>query len=105
MPGQNANRPPHTPPSGFVRMGAFGLGAGRRSVLGRGRVLAANLALHPDEPDGGDRTGLWVRRAAVAGNLALDPDEPDGAVWPDGGGGCALVSGRCCIWIRFGQPG
>ncbi len=34
---------------------------------------------------------------ALAANLALDPDEPDGGVWPDGGGGCPLVSGRCCI--------
>jgi hypothetical protein len=56
------------------------------------------------EPDGGVWARRWLavaagRERALAVNLAIHPDEPDG------GGGCALVSGRCCIWIRFGQAG
>jgi hypothetical protein len=35
--------------------------------------------------------GLAAPRVAVAAHLALHPGEPDG------GGGCPLVSGRCCI--------
>ncbi len=70
MPGQNANWPVRAPIR-TSRMGAFWLGAGWRSPPGGGHVLAANLAFHPDEPDGD--------------------------VWSDGGGGCPLVSGRCCI--------
>ncbi len=67
--------------------------------------LANHLSRQTDKTQLADSDFRLKRRAAVAGNLALDPDEPDGAVWPDGGGGCALVSGRCCIWIRFGQLG
>ncbi len=43
-------------PSGRSRMGAFGLGA-----AGRGRVLAVNLALHPDEAGWGRVAGWWRR--------------------------------------------
>ena len=55
-------------------MGAVALGCGR---LRRRAALAINLALHPDEPDGGVGTG---QQAVLAINLALHPDEPDGGV-------------------------
>ena len=35
---------------------------------------------HPARADGGGGTDLWERRAALAINLALHPDEPDGGV-------------------------
>ncbi|MGI6415703.1 MAG: hypothetical protein ACOX1P_08550 [Thermoguttaceae bacterium] len=69
-------------------MGACAVADGH---FGRRAALAINLALHPDEPDGGERVGLAARGPLVAVNLALHPDEPDGgrAQWPMGilGGG------------------
>ncbi len=55
----------------------------------KGRAaLAINLALHPDEPDGGARTGLWAFWAA--GGASHQPCAPSGragwgrAHWPVG---------------------
>jgi hypothetical protein len=43
-----------------VRIGALAGGRCRA-----GRVLAVNLALHPDEPDGGVCAGRWLAVAAA----------------------------------------
>jgi len=76
-------------------MGAFGLGGWLAVAAARGRVLAANLALHPDEPDG----GVWADRRVLVANLALHPDEPDGGVWTGW-----LAGGRCRATRVSHQP-
>ncbi len=47
-------------------------------------ALAANLAAHPDEPDGGVRAGGWAAGVDARGlgisRLSPYPDEPDGGV-------------------------
>ncbi len=63
------------------------MGASRVAVA-QGPLVAVNRALHPGEPDGGDRTGLWVRWAVLAVNRAIQPDKPSGGQcvgWPRGG--------------------
>jgi hypothetical protein len=50
---------------------------------------------------GGTRIGSLGAHAWLEHNLATTHapirTKPDGGVWSDGGGGCPLVSGRCCI--------